>query len=572
MGKRGRPVDSSAIDGEALPSDITEDALTRSSFGRAGSAWYPDGAEDLPSILLVLRDLCDAIFEIATCRPDIMRGIRSVCLHGLVVTSCFTGTGAFEIACSMVYDRLCELCGINPCLFGHGLVCYSACDSNAVVQRFLQRHPQSSRCQHLFSDVLDRLPGHDRDTCEGIVDDHMRKETLWKHFSEDGLVTSNGLSQKRSALGQSLVRELTAILEVCEFEEKAWCIICKKDCFVSPRAHCDAYSNSFWLEAAGTICCPFSHVNQAHTKWLDKSTLSCLVWVYSFRYYQPDAGIHECVVPFTESQLGDILGYNSKASGSEAMPPKCPFARFDATGCSAPHFSLRTRVHSPVSFGVPSNRSRKYTDLDLAGVVEVLPNINFEQVFFRKLRASPCIYKVVGSEVYQQSLALMRSKHNAGARVDETTMLTSESALTSALYEKYQGYLDMACRDGLVVDCGDLVTWKPKAAIVNLKQVAGKFGHIQTSSVPALLRGSVLIDLVDGRLLLPAEHWFIQGFPCHFDGLPPTLHKYFPPSLVDGLSAGEVRSLTGNAMHVVQIGATVLFKIACTSKSFYSEV
>lgn len=75
------------------------------------------------------------------------------------------------------------------------------------------------------------------------------------------------------------------------------------------------------------------------------------------------------------------------------------------------------------------------------------------------------------------------------------------------------------------------------------------------------------MNLVADRPVLPGEHWLVQGFPHHiYPALPTHLAKYFPAGIDEGLTDTEMKSLTGNSMHIAQVGSWLLFSLGCTTR------
>ena len=114
-----------------------------------------------------------------------------------------------------------------------------------------------------------------------------------------------------------------------------------------------------------------------------------------------------------------------------------------------------------------------------------------------------------------------------------------------------------------------LLQVRPRVHIVNLEQTADFFGGAESPLAPALLRRSMLFDLVQAVELIPAQHLLIQGFPAP-PFAPPEFAKFFPfpkiftAGFVDAddtsmLNAADVRTLTGNSFHWLQAGAMLMF-------------
>ena len=92
--------------------------------------------------------------------------------------------------------------------------------------------------------------------------------------------------------------------------------------------------------------------------------------------------------------------------------------------------------------------------------------------------------------------------------------------------------------------------------MVNLVQTHG-FHKSISPVTPALLRGSVLYDLVAKRAVLPLEHFAVQAF------LIMTTSKwvvYFPWDLavLQRLADDEIRKLIGNGMHLCAVGRVTM--------------
>ena len=110
--------------------------------------------------------------------------------------------------------------------------------------------------------------------------------------------------------------------------------------------------------------------------------------------------------------------------------------------------------------------------------------------------------------------------------------------------------------------------------IVNLEQTADFFGGAESPLAPALLRRSMLFDLVQAVELIPAQHLLIQGFPAP-PFAPPEFAKFFPfPKIFTAgfvdveaarlhgwslLIAADLRMLAGNSFHWLQVGAMLMF-------------
>ena len=161
--------------------------------------------------------------------------------------------------------------------------------------------------------------------------------------------------------------------------------------------------DAWWWEGAGSTCTPFSRFG-SRSGWLDWATLIYLVWVFSTRFFEPDSGIHECVVAFPSSSLAAILD----GEGAGAM--KSPYARPAPDHCD-PGYHIESVAFSPVDIGIPSHRPRRYTSFHLRQAITADDECaSFEDLFFRRLCASPDIYLVASQEMQDTEMRDWLSK------------------------------------------------------------------------------------------------------------------------------------------------------------------
>lgn len=107
--------------------------------------------------------------------------------------------------------------------------------------------------------------------------------------------------------------------------------------------------------------------------WLDEATLPCLTWLYSSAYYQPDSILHECVARFEEKTMRNIVsnegedidGGRRRRASTAPRPTWCNRVRPQCTE----GYAVTSIIFSPSQLGIPSDRYRKYTFLNLVGSV-----------------------------------------------------------------------------------------------------------------------------------------------------------------------------------------------------------
>ena len=181
-------------------------------------------------------------------------------------------------------------------------------------------------------------------------------------------------------------------------------------------------------------------------------------------------------------------------------------------------------------------------------------------------------------EQAQPQAADTKIKGASGERAEDTELkaLSTLGPFAQSVYRvRLQRYREVregswqlqAVREASLRWLGPLGQGRPRVHIVNLEQTADFF-YAESPLAPALLRRSMLFDLVQAVELIPAQHLLIQGFPAP-PFAPPELAKFFPfpkiftAGFVDAdasmLNAADVRTLTGNSFHWLQAGAMLMF-------------
>ena len=340
------------------------------------------GPRNLCECLCILDSNVDEAFAIAQQTGD-MDSLERLSRDGFVLTSCYSGTGAAEMAAHQVMRR------VNERMRTSGrVVCHAACDASAAAQECLLGHAHIptdfynpddggrdvANPTHVFKDVFDRLPPHTREEVLLVEKRVLNENATLIEDCARGKVPDAKLKEEQGRLARVLVADLKVILAAAEFEESAFCIRHGTMCPINPRA-AQGMEQSLWVECAGTTCCPFSAMG-AGGHWLDKATAACLTWAFSVRYYLPDIVLHECVPRFTEGTLNEILG-SMPADGHSV------YAR-DTSEDTELSYAMESLVFSPKDLGVPSSRARKYSAFFLSPWVRP-PALSVPTTFFREL-------------------------------------------------------------------------------------------------------------------------------------------------------------------------------------------
>ena len=232
----------------------------------------PEGPASLPEVLRLHRAPAFAALGDACTR---FQG------KTLIVTSAYSGLGTFEMACHGIiedlkrsWEGMQETCRI---------ITYASTEMSAPCQQVLTNDRSEIRPQHLFRDVLGRLPTQHRLVCSQIQIQAFAERDLLQVRKRLRLICEDEFKEECERLGQELLVDLCRHLHTVHFEETDECLICpgKPQCFINPRRW---YPGAEWWEGAGTDCRPWSAMTRTlagKPKWLSERTLPCLVWFFS---------------------------------------------------------------------------------------------------------------------------------------------------------------------------------------------------------------------------------------------------------------------------------------------------
>ena len=320
--------------------------------------------------------------------------VEELSKSAFILTSCYSGTGAAEMAAHALMRC------VNELVRGNGqVICHAACDKAAASQEALLGHVgmdtsfygshniHHSGPLHVFRNVMERLPADTRQEIVVIEEEIFKRHESLQARCQEGLISTTELKHEQQHLAVELVNSLKHLLADVEYLEEAYCIRHQKMCPVNPRSVA-GQENMLWVEVAGTTCCPFSAMG-AGLEWLDRATAPCLVWAFSTLFYLPDLILHECTPRFSEGTLLDILEDVGDAGHSV-------HARATPDGQQL-RYRMESAIFSPCDLGVPSQRKRKYSAFFLHPFIGP-PAVPFLTQFGRDLVLDASIYLIASPE------------------------------------------------------------------------------------------------------------------------------------------------------------------------------
>jgi len=231
----------------------------------------------------------------------------------------------------------------------------------------------------------------------------------------------------------------------------------------------------------------------------------------------PDQITHECVPAFTPSTLLMIL---SLAQGQDV--PRC---RFKRQGLADHAYGMFSFVFSPTQLGIPSDRKRRYTQFNLAEVLDFASNqedleVKFKAIFFRRLIIDASVYLVATEDMLIAHRRRLARKDGWDWFLEHLEAQASEDARSADVVQELLGdalcFIPYGLRNRI---CSYLLLARERGllsgaiALTNLTQNASFSRQFNYGAALALLRGSYLFDWVTMRDIIPMEHWLIMGFP-----------------------------------------------------------
>ena len=458
-----------------------------------------------------------------------------------VVTTSFSGLGTGEAAAVHMHQRALQVLRSEHVMqvdrddvLEPRVLCYSATDNDKLPQKVLMLHKEASRPQHLFPDVLCRVNPTLRTTLKDIEQQYMDQCEFLHLECQSGAMTKKELKEEKTLNGNNFCREVSALLNETEFESHGQCLACQNICPISPTFHASLRERT-WIEIAGTTCCPFSPMQRDHDGWLSASTVPCLVWAFSLRYYSPTVILHECVQAFTPETLLASLNMDVNAA---VEVPRCPFSGVPSGQCfELDEWCMQSDVWTPTEFGIPTSGCRRYTRLGGGGVAFL--DVSAEEVWGEE----ECLATL---DVYlnlrdPDEDRLWERAHTNKQNANQTSRGTSH-LLGSGTFARYEGHAIKVQNANFMVD-DDGVLSTTTRVVVNLKHNAKFDTSIYSDHHPRLLKGSMFWDFTEDMTLQSLHKWLCQGFPhpSPYVGLSPDITHFFPFSLEVVSSVGQAQ-------------------------------
>ena len=428
----------------------------------------------MPDILGTVSHIYSRLCEKA---PDAAKILDASLARGVILNTTYSGLGTPEVAARML-EYGWSSCQKTPSSRPRTVCSYSASDINDHARQALLGHCRDSMPEHVFGDIVKRLPAHIEEQARLVTEDALANGT--GRPDEDGL---------------ALVKALRAVLSKTSFQDQNYCYRHNRGCPLSPSApRCCQGLAPISMQVAGVMCTPWSSMNAGKfVKWFNVATLPCMVLVYYLLEIQPHIIIIENVRHFDFETFVEPFLVNNLYKH-----------------CVLPL--------SPVDEGIPTGQSRKFLIcLNVSKFSGLLtkslePAPLMETVFHRTLIKNVGVYSDVVSQkdVLDWKATMLQLKGwqlliDGEEKSASLRAIPARKCLPGSLGQRLAGYLaeyeaDTAAGGPLLDSC-----W------IDLNQTVHFYQRV-TDVAPPLLATSKTWDMAKRRPVTLREQLVAMGF------------------------------------------------------------
>ena len=366
---------------------------------------------------------------------------------------------------------------------------------------------------HVFGDICERVP-------QPVLDHLRAAQDMFRQRAEEAIAVAPRVTRRSiySEYGDLFFEEACSFLDGVSIDPnvKCWCYVHEQYCFVKPCLS----PNSRWVELGGNTCTPWttSGVGMGH---LSPVSVAAIVWAYSVKDLGPHHVINEC------SAQWPALRFWHRVLNENALAPR----------------KIRSMLLNPLSLGAPANRARRYTHIAAAS-----EKVRFGATRDHVMLAVGCTTELKADDYFvapPDALARFRAElmRDRGFLLPPGVTRIKWDVLLPRHYRarlrRWRNFLRIRN-----IDVDD-----PQAYVCDIQHNPEYVGRAALQTMPALQRTSYLYNLKRKRVLIPMEHFIVNGLPVF------SHHSPVPLSWVESLSGDEVRGLAGNMMHVAVVGS-----------------
>jgi hypothetical protein len=223
------------------------------------------------------------------------------------VTTPFSGLGTPEIALKQILGSLRENFGQDLTIQMH-----SATDIDPTCSSILGTHIGECAPEHIFEDVLDRIPPEHLRCLQKSQESH--KQRFHEFIATNNITGKLERSSLLKSAGIAFMTDVSRILSevpmtrdgkvFCKKHQKP-CPFCPPEGFLKDRN--GTLGRTFWLDVAGVICTPWS-MQGIQMGWLDEHSLPTIVYCHMLSKCKVDCALIECVPRLDTTRVLGLLG------------------------------------------------------------------------------------------------------------------------------------------------------------------------------------------------------------------------------------------------------------------------
>ena len=456
---------------------------------------------------------------LASIGERVAAGFAARNIQKIVVTTTYSGMGCAETSINFIKKAIGELLPFGAC---PPVEFYSAMDNSELCQRALSSLDPGPA--HIFGNIYDLVTDPTKAALEKLQKKYITK--FKRAVKQKG---SNKMALVH-AHGRTFMKDACKLLTGVSFrkDKKAWCYKCQKKCRLSPCGS-KLEVGTLYMEIGGHTCTPWSNAGQ-RMSWLDPEAIPMLIWLFWVKAKGVHHLLNECSPGFDDAVFDEVF---------QGL------------------YSSNPVVFSPLDLGLPSSRRRKYTHCMKKSMGEpskVWSHKHLRRLAFRQLQAAGTMYFRAPEHKVQEMCAAMAKKRG----LVRAKRIRYDAAMSVSSRLRRDGYITRAKERGVfrpMIQRGDI--------IINLTQNS-RHHRLLKPYAPSLMRKSSLYSLKLKRGMHPLEHFCVQGFPLWVGDAEVEILNSLPIEFLESLKDSQVRSLTGNAMHLAAVGTAILF-IWCMS-------
>lgn len=486
---------------EGLLGDIVEDVGTL-GCGDDPSAAASTLSKVGPENLLETFSWAERyVKRLAYARPDMHANLKQLLSSGRPLALCtdYSGMGCAEMAMTSIIESIMEEPVELP------IKMYRASDISETCRRVLLEHPCAPL--HVFGDIFGRVPTSAKESMmelQRCVGKHVKGKMDALAMHRWGRFLSKGC---RKIMAKAVI----------DPDRRAHCYRHGCKCRVAPSGE-----GVISILVAGVTCTDFSSMG-ARRRSAGVTTLCFHAFAAQALVDAPHMILLECVKGFEVHNLNVFNGA----------------------------YIINHIDFSPKDLGFAVSRPRKYMLLlhrDKVQMTATFNRNNFGQLFFAPCTMNPLEYFVVDDDTrYQYVIVPLVAQRGLPEKKPNGEPWMLHEVLAPGTLQSLLHYKERALQED--------------RAILGVLNQNERFSTVGRDAVPTLLRRADIYSTELDKMLVSLEHLLVMGIAHKGMKFLPTCSPCFPTALLEVLSSSQIKSLSGNGMHLASVGACLLFAL-----------